>query len=383
MTSSPLSSLDDYPVHQIPEPVRHVGTSDRNFYDRYYFNGFDHDGEYMFVFGLGVYPNLGVLDAFFLVFHEGQHRVVRASRALDGADRLAPSVGPLAIDVIEPLQRLRVRCEPNEWGLELDATWTGAMPAHLEARHFFREHGRIIFDTSRFAQTGGWDGVLRIDGGDVALTGDRWWGTRDRSWGIRPVGESEPPGIRASDPFSWFWLYTPIRFEDHSIVVINQERRDGTLLVEDAVRIWTDGSGRPDEWLGHPAHTLRFRPGTRFVTGATLHLHEPDGTPFDVVAEPLVPVHIGIGTGYGYDADWRHGMWQGPLKVEGVHIDTTTPEGAARLMGIVDASARFTYRDSLGEHAGYGLLETMVIGPHDRYGFQDLLDGYQPPDQGG
>ncbi len=33
-----LSPLDDYPVHQISEPMRHVGTSDRNFYDRYYFN---------------------------------------------------------------------------------------------------------------------------------------------------------------------------------------------------------------------------------------------------------------------------------------------------------------------------------------------------------
>ena len=33
-----LSPLDDYPIHQIAEPIRHVGTSDRNFYDRYYFN---------------------------------------------------------------------------------------------------------------------------------------------------------------------------------------------------------------------------------------------------------------------------------------------------------------------------------------------------------
>ena len=33
-----LSPLDDYPVHQISEPMRFVGTSDRNFYDRYYFN---------------------------------------------------------------------------------------------------------------------------------------------------------------------------------------------------------------------------------------------------------------------------------------------------------------------------------------------------------
>ncbi len=30
-----LSPLDDYPIHQIAEPVRRVGTSDRNFFDRY------------------------------------------------------------------------------------------------------------------------------------------------------------------------------------------------------------------------------------------------------------------------------------------------------------------------------------------------------------
>jgi hypothetical protein len=35
-----LSPLDDYPVHQIPDVMRHPGTSDRNFYDRYYFNAF-------------------------------------------------------------------------------------------------------------------------------------------------------------------------------------------------------------------------------------------------------------------------------------------------------------------------------------------------------
>jgi hypothetical protein len=33
-----LTPLDDYPIHQVAEVMRHVGTSDRNFYDRYYFN---------------------------------------------------------------------------------------------------------------------------------------------------------------------------------------------------------------------------------------------------------------------------------------------------------------------------------------------------------
>ncbi len=39
-----LSPLDDYPIHQISEPMRFVGTSDRNFYDRYYFNIHGADG---------------------------------------------------------------------------------------------------------------------------------------------------------------------------------------------------------------------------------------------------------------------------------------------------------------------------------------------------
>src|SRR5438445_13343226 len=46
---SPVSSWDDYPVHQAAEFIRHPQTSDRNFYDRYYFNAFDTAGEWMAV----------------------------------------------------------------------------------------------------------------------------------------------------------------------------------------------------------------------------------------------------------------------------------------------------------------------------------------------
>ena len=120
-----LTNLDDYPIHQFAEPMRYVGTSDRNFYDRYYFMGFETGGEAMFIAGLGVYPNLGVIDAFLAIMVDGQYRVVRASQELELADRLKPSVGPLSVDVVEALKRLRVRCEPNEWGIEFDCTFTG------------------------------------------------------------------------------------------------------------------------------------------------------------------------------------------------------------------------------------------------------------------
>ena len=42
-----LTRGDDYPLHQTPEPVAYSGT-DRNFYDRYFFNGYAPDGSGFF-----------------------------------------------------------------------------------------------------------------------------------------------------------------------------------------------------------------------------------------------------------------------------------------------------------------------------------------------
>lgn len=112
---SMLSKMDDYPIHQISDVVRCTGTSDRNFYDRYYFNMFNKTGDIFVVFGLGQYPNLAVQHAFALVRKGDVHDVVRASRPL--GDRGDISVGPLRIEVIEGLKKLRLVVEPNEAAL--------------------------------------------------------------------------------------------------------------------------------------------------------------------------------------------------------------------------------------------------------------------------
>ena len=162
-----LSPLDDYPVHQVAEVMRHVGTSDRNFYDRYYFNLYNTDADLFCVFGLGQYPNLGTTDVFTCVSHRDVHRVVRASRQL-GEDRMDTTIGPLRVEVVEPLRKLRVVCEPSdasaEAGVELDATFEGSVPAYLEPRHFNREFERVTFDTQRLAQTGRWSGRMKVGG---------------------------------------------------------------------------------------------------------------------------------------------------------------------------------------------------------------------------
>lgn len=58
-----ITSFDDYCVHQTAESVAEPSQSDRNFYDRYWFNGFDRDGGFVFEAALGLYPNRRVMDA--------------------------------------------------------------------------------------------------------------------------------------------------------------------------------------------------------------------------------------------------------------------------------------------------------------------------------
>jgi len=356
-----LSPLDDYPVHQIPEVMRHVGTSDRNFYDRYYFNAFPVSGDAMLIVGIGQYPNLGVTDAFALLRHKSAHRVVRASREL-GADRMDTRIGPFTVTVIEGLKRLRVTLEPNEYGLSFDLTWDGVIPAQVEPQHFIRWQERVTFDSKRLAQTGRWTGLINIDGEKLAVNPDQWWGTRDRSWGIRPVGEPEPPGIQGKSFNTFYGMYAPVQFEDHSVLCILQEDDKGRRVLEEAVRVPNDG--REPEYLGRPEYRPVYAEGTRDVLSATLGFSPPRGKPFDVAITPLLPVHLMVGTGYGLESDWRHGMYQGPdLVVQGVSLDLANPDDAGRMWGLVDAAARFEYDG----HVGYGLFEYFAIGDHPSF----------------
>jgi hypothetical protein len=360
-----LSPLDDYPIHQVAEPVRRVGTSDRNFYDRYYFNclpvgdAHDPDDPVFLVMGMGQYPNLGTTDAFAVVVHGGVHRVVRASRAL-GLDRMDTTVGPFSIEVVEGLQKLRFRLDDattdtgDPTTLALDLTWDGAQHPIEEPRHTDRDAvGRVFLDACRLAQMGGWTGSLRVGDRTWDITPDRWWGSRDRSWGIRPSGESEPPGIVSELPFAGFrWLYAPLRFEDQSLFLICQSRNDGSRVLEEAVRVWRRPDGEGIEFLGRPDYELTWDADRRFVERARLQAGK-----LTIDVEPLVPVHLGVGTGYGFDPEWRHGRYVGDQVVQERRWDLTSDEDRAAMWGIVDASARVT----LDGQPGWGLFEYLMI----------------------
>jgi hypothetical protein len=356
-----ISAWDDFPIHQTAEPVRLVATSDRNFYDRYYFNLHGCSDELFMVMGLGVYPNLGTQDAFAVVRRGAHHRVVRASRAL--GDRSDLRVGPFRLEVLEPLRKLRFVLEPTEHAISFDVTWEGSIPAWEEPRHFVRRHGRVLFDTSRFAQTGTWAGTLTVAGEKIAVTRDRWWGTRDRSWGVRPVGEPEHPGIRQGEmAMSGMWNYFPMQFADHAILYICQETASGERELEEGVRVWSDPARPPDQ-LGRPEWRHELAPGTRLLRSSRVAFPHAPGGGFEVQCTPILPCMVSFGTGYGMDADWRHGMYQGPLAVQGLERkhDEIVPIGQH---GVVDQVGRFEY----GGRVGYGLYEHGFFGAFPKLG---------------
>src|ERR1043166_5756102 len=118
-----LTKGDDYPIHQTAEPIAYAGTH-RNFYDRYFFNGYSRDGEHFFAAAMGIYPHLNVIDAAFSVIHGGRQHNVRASRCLR-MERMDTHAGAIAVEVIEPLRRLRVRVDDQKNGVRADLAFTG------------------------------------------------------------------------------------------------------------------------------------------------------------------------------------------------------------------------------------------------------------------
>ncbi len=123
-----LSKFDDYPIHQTAEPIAVPASTDRNAYDRYWFNGYTDDGEFYFGVGAALYPNLGIMDCGFSIVRDGEQHAFHASRRAP-REPSRVEVGPFRIEIIEPLRALRVVLDANETG---PLRRSALDPAHVE-----------------------------------------------------------------------------------------------------------------------------------------------------------------------------------------------------------------------------------------------------------
>ncbi|GGW89406.1 hypothetical protein [Streptomyces chryseus] len=365
-------ALDEYPIHQAPLSMKHVATGDRNAYDRCIFHLVDHTGRALLIAGLGVYPNTGVIDAYATLRVGDRLHAVRASDALTD-DRMNLSVGPLRITVDEPLRRFTLHCDADPAdpdSLAYDVSWTAHFPAVWEPHHVQRRGDRLMLEGRRFVQAGGCTGVIRAGGEEIRLAAGEWTGTRDRSWGVRPIpGEDGGRAAEEHRPEGFHWLWIPARFDDRFLMVIAQEDADGHRTLNEALLV---REGERDVQLGWPHTDITYRPGTRHPERAVVHLTGPGRKPLELGVEILNSSPLAVGAGYPPATDWQHGSWQGRGWTDRRTYDLSDP--AAHPMaayGVTDHAARFT----LDGRTGHGVFEHGTFGRHDPSGFT----GYDSP----
>ncbi|OFX03694.1 MAG: hypothetical protein A3E78_16530 [Alphaproteobacteria bacterium RIFCSPHIGHO2_12_FULL_63_12] len=370
-----LIKFDDYPIHQTAEPLSYAFTSERNFYARYWYNGYDFNGEFYIGIAFAAYPNREVMDgAVSIVRKDGTQESFRASRRLRG-DRTELYAGPMRHEIVEPMRTVRVVVEKNDTGFECDLTFHANTIAHEEPADHMKQGVRTVAQMKRFTQFGKWEGWIVVGGKRQEISAETTYGTKDRSWGWRWTGEPER-GISRDQPEQFFWLWAPLHWQDRCTHWGQHEYADGKRWKEFAQvfkthPIRTDFDPLVESDVAEAicgAHRLKFAKGSRRVSHAEIDMLHKDGRKETFVLEPLLRYHM-IGTGYNHP-EWGHGFYKGEEAhtLERWNINDLDINAPRHL------HMQQVVRARNGDKVGVGVLEQYITGPHERYGMKGFLD---------
>lgn len=377
-----ISRFDDFCVHQTPDYVAVPVTTDRNFYDRYFFIGYSTDASVIFGFGYGRYPNRHVNDAHFSIVVDGVQYSLHASDRLASAgvraDPSASRVGPLSVEVLEPMRVLRCSGGSNSTGIAFELTFRAVSGAIDEGRLQVPREGLLYIDQTRFMQYGSWEGWVEIDGRRIPVDPQVTYGLRDKSWGVREMAEQTV----APEKTTMFWMNVVMLLQpDAAIrsysVIRTVDRPDGSSHERTGyfAPIYDDPASAPvgerdlreiRSWN----FDLDFRPGTRIVASGRYRVDWPDGTSTD-----LEGVALGTfwyqGIGY-YHPVWSHGLDHGGLRVEReewsvADIDLSRPDRQF-------VASVMAFRAN-GKTIGFGHTEHHFLGTYQPYGWTDRYAG--------
>jgi hypothetical protein len=347
----PLSPLDDYLVHQTPDPVRIMWTGDPRAYERFWMVSHDATGDIVIATGGSFYPNLDRAEAYAIVNLRGRHTAVRSFRRI-GADRADLRIGPIAPVIVRGLREWRYVLEPNEWGIGYELTFRDT------TRQVFREPlsnaaagapaGRRNDVTSGFECFGQVCGWVEVDGDRFELAPGSA-GTRDRHWGT---------GRGVGGPSMSLGGRLHVGTNGNAFVAYP----DWTL--------WGDRLYYPfgDVHKGFatvlkPTRRLRFEPETqvfqegivdyRFDTGEKAQLH------YEKIGQQSAYLRCGMygGTPGG---DIHQGGYDGPDMTEGETLDLTKPETRIGARGLDEHLCRVTRDDGTSVIGVYQTIDPLA-----------------------
>lgn len=370
-----LTLHDEWPRHQLPRTFDIVASDSPHWSDGYYFTLSDEAGTLSLYTALRLYPNTDVLDGYACAAVDGRQHNLRWSRRLRPAiDELR--AGPLALEILEPLVRLRTVCAPNRYGIAYDLEWHGLHEPYLEDYVESVTDGRFTRQRCNYGQCCAVAGWAEVAGRRVEVTGERWVGVRDHSWGlgstggppsaaVAPAREAPPPRFAIRQ---WSMVRLPAR------VLFWQFHLDeaGTPTMFETRVLPRDG-GAPWSYIGLVDLDLALVPGHRRMRAATVALRRPDGG-VDRFAVRTIgsPVYLqGGGYWQGFADGLGRGVYRGEDHGEGEVWDVSDPtavdDPGGRFRGRPDAWAQtFATCENLDDPAerGFGHVECVIAGDH-------------------
>ena len=321
----PLAPIDDHMIHQTPDPIRVMWSSDPRAYERHWAVCHDDTGDLMIVTGGSFYPSLNTAEAYAIVNYRGLHQSVRAFRHL-GADRMNMHIGPIKPTIVQGLRHWHFVLEPNAWGIAWDLHWFDTKRQIFHASNLPAgagdPPGRAADITSGFEGFGEVEGWVEVNGQRIDVARNNFHGTRDRHWGIgRNVGG---PNLQFGKVLPPGWIGGNwISFKDFAIW--------GKIV------LYNFGDGR--KGMGKVVKTsrrLKFEAETRLFQGGiidyTLQTGEVKQVHFKRLGFQTAYMKCGL---YGGTPDkgLHHGVDVGEL-VEGDRFDVTKPEVRRMLSGL-------------------------------------------------
>lgn len=365
-----LTRADEYPIHQTAEPIAYSGT-DRNFYDRYFFGAITPDARTYVAGAFGVYPHLDLADAHIAIVHDGKEHCVHASRHLH-MERMDLQVGPISIEILEPLKRLRLRLEETE-GVAVDLTFEGRAFPIEEPRFTHRIGPKVFMDLTRLTQNARVTGTITVEGRSEELPAGTV-GTRDRSWGVRPIGAPDPQPVADPKLPQFFWMWSPINLSDRSVYFHVNNDALGRPWNTRSV-LCPDGAPGPEAMIevAQPTMDVVLKPGTRRVERASLEV-VPVGAP--AVRASFTPTGAFQMRGIGYaHPSWSHGSYHGELCVEHEVIDLSTIDPLALHDLHVQALCEIEVEEEgRGTERVAGILEQFFVGGYAPLGLTGIND---------
>ena len=368
-----LTRFDDFPYHQTVSSFSLPATSDSHFNDGYYFAWY-RPGEHWFC-GLRLHPNNNVMDGYAGVVAHGHQTSLRVSRALR-PDPDTLRVGPLHVEIVEPMRKQRLTLDENRSGLAFDVEVTASSPQFVEHIETQFRHGRLFNHLIRYSQVGRASG--RVAAGSDSATVERWHSCRDHSWGIRstmgphvPIGGIEP---KRRDPRA-IRIWIPFEVADHAGFLHTHEDATGATLDFEGRLDFFDGS---QVGLTSVDHAFVYHPDSRRLAGGRFTLVDEAGGQhayeFETAADPAHP------QGFGYTRGWsdggQPGVYRGEYFEEFDQFATNDPQRPlgpvhvpeARRLGGTEFTSTIV---GPGGTEGMAHVEHMVYGEYQPYGFEE------------